>query len=137
MFLLLSAPTVGTRRNNRRNDELGQPLAVGELVHPTARGRGTSCAVEFTGFVSSRLSPVEREALSSAVEQVNDFLLSELVELYNETARPAAMRMFSSLFLPDRHVAFCDFAMIRRMHVCFVVVAGRLQDRWVLLTVSG
>jgi hypothetical protein len=52
--------------------------------------------VEFTGFVSSRLSPVEREALSNAVEQVNDFLLSELVELYNETAGPAAMRMFSS-----------------------------------------
>ncbi len=87
-------------------------------------------AVEFTGFVSSRLSPVEREALSNAVEQVNDFLLSELVELYNETAGPAAMRMFSSLFLPDRHVAFYDFALIRRMHVCFVVVAGRLQDRW-------
>jgi hypothetical protein len=36
--------------------------------------------VEFTGFVSRRLSPVEREALADAVDQVNDFLLSELVE---------------------------------------------------------
>jgi len=86
--------------------------------------------VEFTGFVSSRLSPVEREALSNAVEQVDDFLLGELVELYNETAGPAAMRMFSSLFLPDRHADLYDFALIRRLHVCLVVVAGRLQDRW-------
>ena len=62
-------------------------------------------AVEFTGFVSSRLSPVEREALADAVDQVNDFLLGELVELYGKKAGPAAMRMFSSLFLRDRHVA--------------------------------
>lgn len=34
---------------------------------------------------------------------MNDFLLGELVELYDETAGSAAMRMFSSIFLPDRH----------------------------------
>lgn len=100
------------------------------MVYPTARRVRHTRAVEFVEFVSSRLSPVECEALSDAVEQVNDFLLGELVELYDETAGPAAMRMFSSLFLPDRHVALYDFALMRRLHVCPVVVAGRLQDGW-------
>lgn len=68
--------------------------------------------------------------LSDAVDQVNDFLLGELVELYDKTAGPAAMRMFSSLFLPSRHADLYDFALMRRLHVCLVVVAGRLQDRW-------
>ena len=38
-------------------------------------------------------------------------------------------RADASLFLLDRHVAFYGFALIRRLHMGFVVV-GRLQDRW-------
>jgi len=41
--------------------------------------------MDFVGSISRRLSSAEREALSNAVEQLDDFLLSELVELHDET----------------------------------------------------
>ena len=40
------------------------------------------------------------------------------------------MRMFSSLFLPSRYADLYDVALMRRLHVCLIVVAGRFQDRW-------
>lgn len=86
--------------------------------------------MEFTATVSRRLSLGEREALSHAVEQVNDFLLSEIVELYDDAESVAVTRMFSGLFLPNRHADYYDVAMLRRLYVCLIVVAGRLQDLW-------
>lgn len=98
--------------------------------HPTANGlwglrRRDTDAVEFTDTVSRRLSLGEREALSPAVEQVNDFLLSEIVELYDDAESVAVTRMFSGLFLPNRHADYYDVAMLRRLYVCLIVEPPR------------
>lgn len=85
--------------------------------------------MDFVGSISRRLSSAEREALSNAVEQLDDFLLSELVELHDET-KPKRTRLFSGQFLPGRYTDFYDFAMLRRLYVCLTVVVGRLQDQW-------
>jgi hypothetical protein len=86
--------------------------------------------MEFTDRIRSTLSPAERQALSDAVEQVDDFLVAELVELYHETGPAAVPVMFSDQFLPDRYVDFYDFTMTKRLYACVLVVAGRLQDGW-------
>ncbi|MFN3217675.1 MAG: hypothetical protein ACE367_14365 [Acidimicrobiales bacterium] len=86
--------------------------------------------MEFADQIRSTLTSTERQALSDAVEQVDDFLLAELVELYHETGPAAVPQMFSDRFLPARYVDFYDFKMMRRMYACLLVVAGRLQDRW-------
>lgn len=46
---------------------------AGEVVYPAVRRVRHTRAVGFAEFVSSRLSPVEREALSDAVEQMKRF----------------------------------------------------------------
>ena len=76
--------------------------------------------MDFVGSISRRLSSAEREALSNAVEQLDDFLLSELVELHDET-KPKRTRLFSGQFLPSRYTDFYDFAMLRRLYVCLTV----------------
>lgn len=63
-------------------------------------------------------------ALSDAAEQLDDFLLAELVELYHETGPAAVPRMFSDRFLPARYVDFYDFKMARRLYACLLVVAA-------------
>jgi hypothetical protein len=85
--------------------------------------------MDFVESISRRLSSTEQEALANAVEQVDDFLLGELVELHDGT-RPAGTTLFSDAFLPSRYADFYDFAMLRRLHVCLTVVAGRFQDQW-------
>lgn len=67
--------------------------------------------------------------MSDAVDMVEELLLDELGER-RYTEGPATGGAFSDRFLPDRHAGLYDFTMIRRLHVCLVVVAGRLQDGW-------
>lgn len=86
--------------------------------------------MEFADRIRRELSAAERRALSDAVEQVDDFLLAELVELYHEVGTAALPRPFSDRFLPGRYVDLYDFKMIRRLYACLLVVAGRLQDGW-------
>ncbi len=64
------------------------------------------------------------------MEQIDDFLLAELVELYHETGPAAVPRPFSDRFLPARYVDSYDFKMTRRLYACLLVIAGRLQDGW-------
>lgn len=85
--------------------------------------------MDFVESISRTLSAAERDALANAVEQVDDFLLSELVELHDGT-KPAGTTMFSDMFLPRRYADCYDVAMLRRLYVCLTVVAGRLQDQW-------
>lgn len=78
--------------------------------------------------IAATLSPTEQQMLSDAVDMVEDLLLDELTEgRYTEGAAGGA---FSDRFLPDRHADLHDFAMVRRLYACLVVVAGRLQDGW-------
>lgn len=86
--------------------------------------------VEFTDSIRRELSVAERQALSDAVEQVDDFLLAELVELSHEAGPAAVPRLFSDHFLPGRYVDLYDLKMMRRLHACLLIVAGRLQDGW-------
>ncbi len=79
--------------------------------------------------IANTLSPTEQKALSDSVDMVEDFLLDELTERrYTEGA--ATGGAFSGRFLPDRHDDRYDFAMIRRLYPCLVIVVGRLQDGW-------
>ena len=82
--------------------------------------------MDFVGAISHRMSSAEREALANAVEQVDDFLLSELVKLHDDT-KPARTRMFSCPFLPTRSADLYDFAMLRRLYVALTAVAGRFR----------
>lgn len=81
--------------------------------------------MDFVGAISHRMSSAEREALANAVEQVEDFLLSELVKLHDDT-EPARTRMFSCPFLPTRSADLYDFAMLRRLYVR----CRTFQDQW-------
>ncbi len=79
--------------------------------------------------IAATLSPTEQQAMSDAVDMVEDFLVDELTERrYTEGA--ATGGAFSDRFLPHRHTDLYDFTMIRRLYACLVVVAGRLQDGW-------
>lgn len=84
--------------------------------------------MEFADRVRSTLSSLGRQASSDAVEEIDDFLLAEIVELYHESGPAAVPRMFSDQFLPGRYVDFYEFKMTRRLYTCLLVVAGRLQD---------
>ncbi len=86
--------------------------------------------MDFVEQVRAKLSAAQLQALSDAVEQVDDFLLAEIVTLYHDSGPAAVARPFSDLFLPGRYVDFYDFKMLRRLYACLLVVAGRLQDRW-------
>lgn len=99
------------------------------IEEPDSIRRETS-GMEFADRIRRELSAAERRALSDAVEQVDDFLLAELVELYHEVGPAVVPRAFSDRFLPGRYVDFYDFKMIRRLYACLLVVAGRLQDGW-------
>lgn len=79
--------------------------------------------------IAATWSPTEQKALSDAVDMVEDYLLDELTERRYTEGR-ATGGAFSDRFLPDRHAGLYDFAMIRRLYPCLVVVAGRLQDGW-------
>ncbi len=112
--------------------ERGPPVAMKERVgieEPDLIRCETS-GMEFADRIRRELSAVERRALSDAVEQVDDFLLAELVELYHEAGQAVVPRPFTERFLPGRYVDFYDFKMIRRLYACLLVVAGRLQDGW-------
>ncbi len=99
------------------------------IEEPDSIRRETS-GMEFADRVRRELSAAERRALSDAVEQIDDFLLAELVELYHEAGPAVVPRPFSDRFLPGRYVDFYVFKMIRRLYACLLVVAGRLQDGW-------
>lgn len=91
----------------------------------------------FAPEVSRHLEPAEQDALSAAVEQVGDLLIAELVTLYDEPSRATVNCAFSTQFLPTRFADSYDFAMMRRLHVCLIVVAGRLQHGWEPLGCRG
>lgn len=86
--------------------------------------------MEFADRIRRELSAAERRALSDAVEQVDDFVLAELVDLYHEAGPAVVPRPFSDRVLPGRYVDLYDFKMIRRLYACLLVVAGRLEDGW-------
>jgi hypothetical protein len=89
-----------------------------------------TCRMEFADRVRSALSSTERQALSDAMAQIDDFLLAALVELYHETGPAALPRPFRDRFQPGCYVDFYDFKMTRRMYPCPLAFAGRLQDGW-------
>jgi hypothetical protein len=86
-------------------------------------------AMQITPRIAATLSPAEQQAMSDAVDMVEDFLLDELTERRHADGTTTS-GAFSDRFLPDRHTDLYDFAMIRRLYVCLVVVAARLQDGW-------
>ncbi|MCP3857537.1 MAG: hypothetical protein GY698_22880 [Actinomycetia bacterium] len=86
--------------------------------------------MRFTDRVGDELSALEAEALSNAVAMVEDFLLGELVDRFAAVSPTGSVGAFSSQFVPHRYIEFCDLKMLRRLHACLLVVAGRLQDGW-------
>lgn len=88
----------------------------------------TLTPIDFVGSTSRKLSSAERAALKRR-GATGDFLLSELVELHDET-KPKWTKLFSGKFRPSRYTDFYDFGMLRHRYVCLTVVAGRLRDQW-------
>ncbi len=86
--------------------------------------------VDIAPNIRVRLSASEAEALSVAVDGIDDFLLGELVDRYAAPADGDEVGSFSSEFLPQQFRDLYDFGMLRRLHACLLVVAGRLQDGW-------
>lgn len=80
--------------------------------------------MEFVEQVRAKLSAAQLQVLSDAVEQVDDFLLAEIVTLDHDSGPAAVARPFSDLFLPGRYVDFYDFTMLRRLYACLLVIAS-------------
>jgi len=96
-----------------------------------AEGRGIrhTCVTGFIEDVHRWLEPAEVQALSNAVEAIDDFMLGEIADRYMTELSPEEAT-FSMLYLPPRYAHLCNFTVLRRLYACLLVVAGRLQDGW-------
>lgn len=86
--------------------------------------------MQFAPDVRGGLNEVELEALSNAVDLVDDYLLGEMASRYSELPGSTTERMFSSMFLPPRFSDVYDFRLLRRSYACLLVLAERLQNGW-------
>ena len=86
--------------------------------------------LDFTDRITQRLSAADVGILHDAVDLVDDQLMQELADaIANEDGR-ARFAVFSGLHLPSQYEPRYDARMLRRLHVCFVQVVGRLEAGW-------
>ncbi len=90
---------------------------------------GHTCAMRFVDDIHRWLEPGELQALSNAVEAIDDFMLGEIADRYMVELAPQEAT-FSMLYLPPRYAHLYSFTVLRRLYACLLVVAGRLQDGW-------
>lgn len=88
--------------------------------------------MRFATDITDLLTTDELDVLESAFDIVDDQLFEEVIDLVNHTVNPSdrsgPLRTFSERHLPTRYRESYDIGLLRRLTVCLVCAAERVDE---------